>query len=132
MLFSIRHQALLLEFSMGDRKVRQSAEFSDDPNDSSVVRMRVTPPNEVDGEMPEDAHAIELEFDRQGKWLSERKWPMKLPAWDRRTPEEIARAEEIASVVAARSEEIKASEAQADSEPVDTSEETQPKSKRRR
>lgn len=88
-LFSIQQVPLLLRFTIGGEVHSQLLDFGQHPEDSSIVRLRVTPPLDSKKPVPDDAAALELEFDRNGRVRSERQWPMKYPAWDQRTPEEI-------------------------------------------
>lgn len=91
-LFSIQQVPLLLRFTIGGETHSQLLDFGQHPEDSSIVRLRVTPPLDGKKPLPDGAAALELEFDRNGRVRSERQWPMKYPAWDQRTPEEIEKA----------------------------------------
>lgn len=99
-IFSIQQACLVLPFQVGDTRVTQSFDFSQDPDDSSIVRLRVTPPADDKEPLPDNALAKELEFDRNGRVRSERDWPMRYPAWDKRDPATIE--EQIAAEEAAR------------------------------
>lgn len=99
-LFSVINTALQLSFPYRDAAIVQTVDFGHDPNDSSIVRMRITPPAPTGADISV-LSAIEIEFDRNGRERSRRLWPMKYQAWDSRDPalieEDLARAAEAAS-----------------------------------
>lgn len=105
-LFSILQHTLPIAFQGGH--FQQAIEFSEDPNDSSNVRLRATQPT-VDGVMPDDGEAVEIVFDRNGRERSRRAWPLNLPAWETEaeTAKRLAKEAEAAASVEA--------------EPIDTS-----------
>lgn len=77
-LFSILQTAFLFRFNFAPDAPTYGLEFSEDPNDSSLTRLRAVASDQSD--------AVEIEFDRNGRERSRRLWPMKYPAWDRRDP----------------------------------------------
>lgn len=93
-LFSVINTALQLSFPYRDAAIVQTVDFGQDPNDSSIVRMRITPPAPTGADISV-LSAIEIEFDRNGRERSRRLWPMKYQAWDSRDPAVIE--EEIAA-----------------------------------
>lgn len=105
-LFSILQQPLTLQWPYRDGiTINQTVELSQDPDDTSILRLRATPPvsSEGSGEVADGSEALEIEFDRNGRERSRRLWPMKYPAWDKRDAADIDKAmveaEERAAVV---------------------------------
>lgn len=106
-LFSIIQTSIDLRFSEDPEAAVQTITFTEDPNDSSNVRMRITPPN--DGH---DNDAVEIVFDRNGRERERRLWPMRYLSWDQRDPDTIEAeiAKRDADALDAR-EDAKAAEA---------------------
>lgn len=90
-IFSILQQNLLLQFPAiaGEPAKQQSIEFSHDPDDSSIVRLRLGPMVDPGEPAPYGTVAIEIEFDRNGRIRRQRQWPVRYPAWDTRSPDDI-------------------------------------------
>lgn len=86
-MFSIIQSPLALFFPASDQA--QLVQFGEHPDDSSIVRMRITPPSKEGAPLADDAAAIEITFDRNGRERSRRLWPMLYPAWDQRDPADI-------------------------------------------
>lgn len=82
-LFSILQTTMLVQFA-GSSRLQQSLDFSQDADDSSIVRLRITPPQDGTDPLPDDAEALEFTFDRNGRVRDQRSWPMRYPAWDKR------------------------------------------------
>lgn len=82
-LFSIIQTTMLVQFA-GSMRLQQSLDFSQDADDSSIVRLRITPPQDAAEPIPDDAEALEFTFDRNGRVRDHRSWPMRYPAWDKR------------------------------------------------
>lgn len=92
-MFSILQGGFTLSFPNGEkRELLQLVQLSEHPDDSSIVRIRITPPVEMTAQAAEDASAIEITFDRNGRERSRRLWPMRYPAWDQREPADIDKA----------------------------------------
>lgn len=84
-LFSILQQAVSISYPGDEGDKEHVLLFSQDPNDSSLVRMRIEP--------SDSDEAVEITFTRNGGELSRRLWSKKYPAWDQRSPAEIDEAE---------------------------------------
>lgn len=98
-LFAIQQCALQFQFAPGDDAPSQYVVFSEDPEDSSNVRLRITPAAVVGKGYEDDAQAVEIVFDRNGHERFRRWWPMKYAAWDTRAPT-VIEAEEKARLKA--------------------------------
>jgi hypothetical protein len=84
-IFSILQTSIALRFT--DDKEADGGKafgiaFGEDPDDSSIMRMRLVPPDD-------DGNAVEIKFDRNGRERSQRLWPLRYPAWSTKTPDEL-------------------------------------------
>ena len=69
-------------------------EFSSDPHNSAVQRLRLVPPGEGAGGL---GHAVEITFDRNGSMLELVHQPLDKAPWDRGEPEPASAPEENAA-----------------------------------
>lgn len=132
-LFSILQHAIAFQWPYRDGiTINQTIELSQDPDDSSLVRLRATPPvsSEGSGEVADGSEALEIEFDRNGRERSRRLWPMKYPAWDKRDAADIDKAMAEAEEKAAIAVEAAKQETSSKEEPDELDALSKPKAKK--
>lgn len=88
--FSILQTALAVV--LDPDKPATSLTFTEDPNDSSIMRLRVA--------SAESDNAVELTFDRNGRQRGSRLWPTRYPAWSDKEPADLDKEAEIAALAA--------------------------------